>query len=168
MGDAEALGNCDALGTGLISCQRCVGSVLKRTAALAEAEAYTAVTPPPTANHREQALLELRATFGAQVGDLVDSSHRLSFAAPLLYCRRCGAHGASPQYLVSLKGACLPTLARTKAMLRQLEMGRHPTTRSLLAAPVPVHDFTEEENEEQLRRARQVVPDGRGRKRRRR
>ena len=30
MGDAEALSSCGALGTGLSSCQRCAGSVLRR------------------------------------------------------------------------------------------------------------------------------------------
>jgi hypothetical protein len=167
-GDADAPGNCNALGTGLTSCRRCVGSVLKRTAALAEAEASTAAAASPAADRRGQALLELRAAFGAQLWDLVSLSHRLSYAAPLLYCRCCGAHGASPQYLVGLKGECVPTLTRTKAMLRQLEQGLHPTTRSMLAVPIPLHDLTTEEEEAQLRRGRQGELEGRGRRTRRR
>jgi hypothetical protein len=168
VGGADAPGNCDALGTGLTSCRRCVGSVPNRTAALAEAEASTAAAASPVADRREQALLELRAAFGTQLWDMVSLSHRLSYAAPLLYCRCCGAHGASPQYLVGLKGECLPSLARTKAMLRQLERGLHPTTKAALAVPVPLHDLTREEEAAQLGRGRRGEREEHGRRTRRR
>ena len=85
-----------------------------------------------------QADTEVKAAFGDGWEKAVHESHRLSFAAPLLYCRVCGAHAASRQYLVGLRGRCEVAEPRTSAVLRRLAEHLHPSTKAALAKAVPL------------------------------
>jgi hypothetical protein len=154
MGDVEPGSHCNALGTGGCGVNGSVGLV-DDTNILPDSQAMDAA-PSVRVSPRDAAYTEVRAVFGNSFEEEVHRSHALSFAEPLLYCRRCGAHCSTPQYMVGLKQRCEPTDHRTKAVLSKLDNGLHPTTRASLAQAVPLHPLTAEEarNWQQSKRRR--------------
>ena len=111
------------------------GTCTKREGTEAEAaRAKVARTTSP----KVLAHTEWKAAFGDGWGKAVHETHKLSFAAPLLYCRVCGAHAANRQYLVGLRGQCEVAEPGSSAMLRRLAEHLHPTTRAALAEAVPL------------------------------
>ena len=75
--------------------------------------------------------------FGDRWKGIFHQSHRLSLAAPLVFCRRCGHHGASAQHVVKLKLECLASEDSLKR-LKSISQGRHPTNGSRIAEAVPL------------------------------
>ena len=152
MGGVETDSHCDALGTGSSRASGSAGLV-DDTNIVTNLRAGRAA-PSARVSPRDEAYTEVKAVFGNSFEEEVHRSHVLSFAAPLLYCRRCGAHCATPQYLVGLKKRCEPTDLRTKAVLSKLDKGLHPTTRTSLAQAVPLHPLTAEDARQGLQHKR--------------
>jgi len=133
-----------------------------------EAASSSNLAPPPShgVRAREQALPEDRpekarrvmvqapetplaaaqrwmvGSFGEGWRDCFHASHRLSLAAPLVYCRRCGHHCEEARHLISLRARCEepPRGSVYFSRLRSIEAGKHPTKkekRLLAAVPLP-------------------------------
>ena len=80
-------------------------------------------------------------TFGENWRELFDSTHRLSLARPLAFCRRCGAHCDTPQHVVKLGKGCDGEPRPGSNFfyrLRKIMEGKHPTSGQALAGAVPL------------------------------
>ena len=90
---------------------------------------------------RSQVHVWLDRTFGLDWRDLIDQSHHLSVAQPVLYCRTCGHMCQLRQSARALRKPCSgpPTHHEYSRRLRKLSEGVHPITgAALLGRPVPV------------------------------
>ena len=97
-------------------------------------------SPPAAPAVRPNPLAKANATAEAKLGanwrSAVHSSHRLTLAEPLIFCRVCGGNASTKQRLYLLSRICAgpPSIGSTQATrLQRLLEGRHPVTKVELA-----------------------------------
>ena len=83
----------------------------------------------------------MSSVFGSEWRGKFHTSHRLSLARPLVYCKCCGYHTESSQHLVKLRDPCQGEPLDGSALCyrrRAILKGKHPTKGKELAPPVPL------------------------------
>jgi len=96
----------------------------------------------PAVDSQLLAVEEAACVFGQQWRERFHRSHRLMYAAPLLYCRVCGHHCETGQHIAKLGEVCdgpPGTGSVYHSRLRSIAAGRHPTGGHALnrAFPLP-------------------------------